>query len=154
MFVGPVDLLEEGGQLRALEPGDAALGAEDGPPEGMVGPEGLGEQLHHEVVRRVLDHVDLLEDDLLLLGHLLGIEQGVDDDVAQDVDGQGQVLVEHLQVEGGVLLGREGVHVPADGVDLGRDDLRRPVLRALEDHVLDEVADPGLGTASRGGCRA
>ena len=56
----------------------------------------------------------------------------------------GQVLVEHLQVEGRVLLGGEGVHVAADRVHLGRDVLRRAVLRSLEDHVLDEVADPGL----------
>ena len=55
------------------------------------------------------------------------------------------MLVEDLQVEGGVLLGREGIHVATDRVDLRGDLLRRARLRALEDHVLDEVADPGLG---------
>ena len=110
----------------------------------MVGPEGLGEELHHQVVGRVLDHAHLFEDDLLLLGHLDGVEERVEHDVAQDVDGQGQVLVEHLQMERRVLLGGERVHVAADRVDLGGDLLRRAVLRALEDHVLDEVADAGL----------
>src|SRR4029450_2963105 len=57
-----------------------------------------------------------------------------------------------LQVEGGVLLACEGVHVAADGVDLGRDDLRRAVLGALEHHVLDEVADSGLGPGLLAAC--
>jgi hypothetical protein len=40
--------------------------------------------------------------------------------------------------------GREGVHMAADGVDLGGDLLGRPVAGPLEDHVLDEVADTRL----------
>ena len=83
-----------------------------------------------------------------------GIEERVLDDVAEDLDGERQVLVEHLEVERGVLLGGEGVHVAADRVDLGRDPLRRAVLGALEHHVLDEVADAARRLRSRGGCRA
>jgi hypothetical protein len=89
---GVVDLLEEGCEIAAPEAPHALLRPQDGAAEGMIRPEGLGEQLHHEVIGRVLHHVDLFEDDLLLLGHLLRIEQGVGDDVAQDVDGQGQVV--------------------------------------------------------------
>ena len=41
--------------------------------------------------------------------------------VADDVDGQRQVGVEHPRVVAGVLLGREGVHLAADRVDRGGD---------------------------------
>src|SRR6266545_7300676 len=44
----PVDLAEERGQLLPLELRNAALGAEDGTAERMVGPEGLGQELHDE----------------------------------------------------------------------------------------------------------
>src|SRR5207247_877416 len=47
-------------------------------------------------------------------------------------------------MEGRVLLGREGVHVAADGVDLFRDALGGAVRGPLEHHVLDEMADAAL----------
>ncbi len=138
---GVVHAREVGREILAPEAPHGLLGSQDGPAERVVRPERLREELHDEVVGGVLDHVDLFEDDLLLLGHLRGVEERVEDDVAEDLDREGQVLVEHLEVERGVLLGGEGVHVAADRVHLGRDALRRAGLRALEDHVLDEVAD-------------
>ena len=71
----------------------------------------------------------------------IGSKSGLQDDVAQDVHRDRKVLVQYLQVERRVLLGSEGIHVPADGVDLGRDHLGGAVPGALEHHVLDEVAD-------------
>ena len=37
---------------------------------------------------------------------LLGVEERVQQDVGEEIDGERQVLVEHLHVEAGVLLGR------------------------------------------------
>src|SRR5580693_4704640 len=51
------------------------------------------------------------------------------------------MLVEHFDVEADAFLGGEGVHIPADGVDLPRDFLCRTVLGPFEYHVLDEVGD-------------
>jgi hypothetical protein len=118
--------------------------AQDRAAERVVGPQRRCEQLHHEVVGRVFHHAHLLEDHLLLAGHLLGRKGGVEHDVGQDVDGLRQVGVEHLQVERRVLLGGEGVHVAAHGVHLGRDRLGRAAAGALEHHVLDEVGEPAL----------
>src|SRR5207253_2793408 len=42
------------------------LGAEDRPPERMIRPERCHENLVHQVVRCVLDHLDLFEDDRAL----------------------------------------------------------------------------------------
>ena len=41
----------------------------------MTGPEPLGEQLVHEIVRCVLHHLDLLEHDLLLALDITHIER-------------------------------------------------------------------------------
>ena len=45
---------------------DGLLGAENRPAQRMVSPETLGEQFVDQVVGRVLDHLDLFEDHLLL----------------------------------------------------------------------------------------
>ena len=70
-----------------------------------------------------------------------GAERRVQDDVGEDVEGQRQVLVEHLDVVAGVFLGGERVELPADRVDRLGDVFGRPRARALEEHVLDEVRD-------------
>ena len=110
----------------------------------MVRPEILGEQLVDEVVGRVLDHLDLFEDDLLLALDVVGAERRVHHDVGQHLDGQRQVLVEHLDVVARVFLGGEGVHLPADRVDRLGDVLGAAGRGALEEHVLDEVGDAAL----------
>src|SRR5579885_1478937 len=51
------------------------------------------------------------------------------------------MLVEHLRVEADALLRSKGIHVASDGVDLTGDFLGAAVLRAFEDHVLDEMRD-------------
>ena len=65
--------------------------------------------------------------------------------VAEQIDRERQVLVEHLDVVARVFLGRERVELAADRVDLLRDLLRRPRRRALEEHVLDEMRDAAFG---------
>ena len=70
-----------------------------------------------------------------------GLNAGLQHDVGEDVDGERQVLVEHLDVVAGVLLRGERVELAADRVDRLRDVLGRPRRRALEQHVLDEVGD-------------
>ena len=87
----------------------------------MPVPERLGEELVHEIVGRVLDHLDLFEDDLLLALDVVGREHRVRHEVGEDVGGQRQVLVEHLDVVAGVFLRRERVELPANRIHLLRD---------------------------------
>ena len=70
-----------------------------------------------------------------------GLNAGLQDDVGEDVEGERQVLVEHLDVVARVFLRGEGVELAADRVDGLRDVLGRPRRGALEEHVLDEVGD-------------
>ncbi len=84
----------------------------------------------------------------------VGRERRPHDDVGQHVHRERHVLVEHLQVVAGVLLGRERVHLAADRVDGLGDVLRGPRRRALEEHVLDEVRDAALLEPIRAATRA
>ena len=111
-------------------------------PERVTFPEVLREQLVDEVVRRVLDHLDLFEDHLLLALDLVRRERRTKHDVREQVDRQREVLVEHLDVVAGVFLRGERVELAADGVDCLRDVLGGAGRGALEEHVLDEVGDP------------
>ena len=120
---------------------DGFARAENRTAQRVILPEALGEELVDEVVRRVLDHLDLFDDDLLLPLEILDAERRVADDVRQDVDGERQMLVEHLDVVARVFLGRERVELAADRIDRLRDVLRGSAGRALEEHVLDEVRD-------------
>ena len=59
----------------------------------------------------------------------------------EQLDGERQVLVEHFDVVAGVFLRRERVELAADRVDRLRDVLGGARVRALEEHVLDEMRD-------------
>ena len=58
----------------------------------------LREQLVDQIVGRVLDHLDLFEDDLLLPLDVVRVERRVQHDVREQIDRERQVLVEHLDV--------------------------------------------------------
>ena len=111
---------------------DRVDGAEDRAAERGVAEHRRGELVVHDVAGVVVVHGDLLEDHAALGLDVLGADQRIGHDVADDVDGQRQVGVEHPRVVAGVLLGGEGVHLAADGVDRRRrcpcaDRLRVPL---------------------------
>ena len=110
----------------------------------MVFPESLREELVDEVVGRVLDHLDLFDDDLLLALDVFDAERRVADDVREDVHGERQMLVEDLDVVAGVFFRGERVELAANRIDRLGDIFRRPRGGALEQHVLDEMRDAAL----------
>ena len=118
--------------------------AENRTAQRMPVPEALREELVHQVVGRVLDHLDLFEDHLLLALHVFRLESGMKHEIRQHVERRRQVLVEDLDVVAGVFLGSERVEVSAERVDLLGDVFRRTRGRALEEHVLDEVRDAAM----------
>ena len=97
--------------------------AQDGLAQRVIAPEALREQLVDQIVGRVLDHLDLFEDHLLLALDVLRVKRRVEHEVRQHVERRRQVLVEHLDVVARVLLRGEGVQVPAEAVHLLRDVL-------------------------------
>ena len=124
---------------------DGLLRADHVPAERLVAVEMALPDVADVAPRRIGVHVHLLDDHALLAVDLVAVEarvaEHVDEHVERDVTGLGRAL----HVVARELLAREGVELPSDRVDLGRDvPGRRPPLGALEEHVLREVGDPAL----------
>src|SRR5699024_10177288 len=118
---------------------DRVGGAQDRPGQGGVTEEVFGEDVVDQVRGLVLVHGDLFEDHAAFGLHLPLIEGGVGDHVADDVDGQRQVPIEHLRVVAGVFLGGVGVVVGAHPVQFRGDLERGTGIRALEEQMFEEV---------------
>src|SRR4029077_14223950 len=104
-----------------VELANGLLGAQYGLAEWVVFPEILREYLMDEVVRIVFVHLDLFEDHAFFASDVFGFEYRIQDNVAEDVNGDGQVLVEDLGVEADGFFSGKGVHVATDGIHLARD---------------------------------
>src|SRR5215471_11488791 len=125
----------------ALEAFHGLLGAEDRLAQRMILPEVLSEDFVDEVVRVVLVHLDLFENDAPFADDVLGIKYRAKHQVAEDIERNRQMLIQDLDVETDAFLGGKSVHIPTDGVDLAGDLLGGATLGAFEDHMLDEMGD-------------
>ena len=108
---------------------------------GMVAERELVEQLvgGRENVFLVLDQ--LVQDHLALALELGLGKAAVEDDVAEHGDEARRVLGQAAHVVRGVVLVGVGVDVGAEPLGIEVDLLAGALVRALERHVLDEVAD-------------
>ncbi len=111
-------------QRAALERADHPFPSEHRASHRLLGKRRLLEMVEDDVVRRVVGLADLLQDDAALALDLLGGEGAVGQDVADDVGPERQVLLQQLDVVGGLLARGVGVDVAADILDL-LGDLRR-----------------------------
>ena len=131
--------------------GDHLRAADHRPAERVLVEDGLREQVVDEVLRRVLDHRDLLQHDLALG---VDVREGRrEDHVRHHVERVLEMAVGDARVDDRVLARRGRVQLPAHLVeDLG-DLLRVVRARALEEQVLDEVRDARLrvGLVARAG---
>ena len=100
--------------------------------------------VEHEVVGRVLGGADLLDDDALLAGELLGIERRIGQDVGQHVERERNVGAQHARVIRGALDAGRRIEVAADRLDLFGDLARGAPRRALERHVLEQMGNTVL----------
>ena len=126
---GAVMVAHVAGQRRRAASPDDLLGAQHRPAHRLVGKGGLLEVVEDDVVGRVVGLADLLQDHGALALQLLRVEGRVRQDVADDVGGQRQVLLQHLDVIGGLLARGVGVEVAADRLDLLGDGARRCAAR-------------------------
>ncbi|EGJ74380.1 putative protease [Streptomyces sp. Tu6071] len=136
---GVVVALVEARDLLAAERVDRVHGTEDGAAEGRVAEHRVREEIVHDVARVVLGHRDLFEDDAALGVDVGGVQGRAREHVADDVDGERQIGVEHPRVVARVLLRRESVHLAADRVERGGDVERRAASRAFEEEVFEVV---------------
>src|ERR1700674_558203 len=115
--------------------------AQDRQTKSMVLPETLGEDFVDEVVGIILVHFYFFEDDAALARDIAAIEDGMKDEIAENIHGERKVLIEDIDIEADAFLRRESVHVAADRINLAGDGLGGTGFRALEHHVFDEVGD-------------
>ena len=100
--------------------------------------------LEDEIVGRVGDGADLLDDDVLLAREFVAVEGRLGQDVGEHVERERHVGLEHAGVIGRVLGAGRGVEIAADRLDLLGDLPRGAPPRALERHVLEEMRDAVL----------
>ena len=118
---------------------DLLRGAADGPAQRVLAHDLPGEPLEGRVHRVVLVHGQLLQDHPALLLHLPRIQNGGGRHVRDDLRSHRRVLAEHVGVVAGVLLGGQGVGLPAHRVE-GLGDVQGGAgAGALEQQVLQEV---------------
>ena len=129
-------MVEEGGLCKTSH---RAASSEDGTAKAVVRPKVLDENFMYQVVGRVLDHLDLFLNHLAFALNVAFAEDGVLHHVGQDVKGQGQMLIENLRREADKFLRREGVQMSTDRVDRTGNLLLATLMRAFENHVLDEM---------------
>ena len=118
--------------------------SQDRKAQGMAGPERFVEHVVDVLIGRILDHVDLLDDHLAFFFQLSGRESGIQVEIEEQVQGDGEVLGQDFGIKARELLAGEGVEDPPHGVDLLGDLAGGPAFRPLEEHVLDKVSDPVL----------
>ena len=138
---------EIGLEMGGLEAPHAAGSAEDRPPGRLVGKRRGLNQVEYHVLRRILRRCDLLEDHVALARKLSAVKARGEDDVAQDIEGEPEILTQHARVIcRGVDAGR-GVQFAADLLDLLCDVLGTAASGALEGHMLEEMRNAVLGQA-------
>jgi hypothetical protein len=94
------------------------------------------------ILRIVLHHLDLFQDDLFFTFDFVRRELRVEEKVGEEVDRPGEVFLQDLYVECGGLTGGESVEFSSHRIAFMGDHPGRAPLGALEEHVLSEVGDP------------
>ena len=117
--------------------------ADHRPPERVPAEDGLRDHVVDEVLRVVLHHRDLLQDDLPLGVDV--VEGGVVDHAGHHVEGRLEPVVRDACVDDRRLARGGRVQLAAETVEELRDLLGAVRPGALEEQVLDEVRDPGTG---------
>ena len=119
--------------------GDGLRGTADRAAQGVLAEDCLDEALVGDVPGVVGIHGDFLEDHVAFLLEFVGVDHCGGDHVRDDVDGHGQVGVQHAGEVAGAFLGGCRVGFAADLVE-GRGDFHGgAALGALEQQVLQEV---------------
>src|SRR6185312_7085479 len=138
---------------RPVEGPDAFPRAEDRPADRLVRPGGRGDEIEHQVVGRIVDRPDLLDDDILFPFELVGIERAVGEEVADHVERESGVAPQNPSEVARPLDPGLRVEVAPDILDRLRDLAGASPAGALERHVLDEMREPVLVRALVAGSR-
>jgi hypothetical protein len=109
-----LDVVLEIGALNAL---DVLLGSEDGASEGLALESGCVQVVEYNLLELLVYLFLFAEDDIALALNGLSLELGVLEDIGENVDGCGDVVVEGLGIVDGVLaLSNASISTPYHSV--------------------------------------
>lgn len=143
--VGRKPILEAAKKRFAAEIADGFGSAKDGAAEGMFRPEAAGEHVVEKIFGIVQIHLDFFEDNLALFIDVAGIELGTKNEIGDDVECDGEMLVKDLGVEADLFLGGEGIEHAANRIHFAGDVFGGTALGSLENHVLEEMSKAIFG---------
>src|SRR6266849_5467479 len=135
---------EAGLQRFTRELANSVRSAQNRPAKGMLRPEAAGENFVQQRFRIVEIHLDLFENYLTFFGHVVGIEERTKTQVGNNIERNGEMIVENFGVEANLFFGGEGVEHSADRIHFTGDGFGGTALRAFEDHVLHEMREAVL----------
>src|SRR5688572_7688733 len=107
----------------------------------MVAPQLPAVKLEHQIIRCVVDGIDLLEHDFSFKIEIRLTKQWPEDQIGQHIRGDLHVLIENARLICRMLARGICVERSAKGLECEREILRRARRRALEHHVLEHVRD-------------
>src|SRR5262245_20580529 len=125
----------------SLELANRVLCAKYGLPKWVILPEVLGEDLVDEIIGIVLVHLDLFKNDAALTSDIRLVEDRVENQIAEHIHRNREVIIQDFYVEADALFGGECVHVAANRIHLTSYIFGRTMLRPLENHMLYEMRD-------------
>jgi hypothetical protein len=85
--IGAIVILKEGKEILSLDPGQGVHPPQNGAAQGVVGPQDLNKEIMNKVIGRVLHHLDLLEDYLLLLLQFSLLQERAQEDIREQIHG-------------------------------------------------------------------
>ena len=132
-------------QHGGIERGDGFFVAQDGPAQRLAGKDRRLQMVEHDVVGRVAHLPQLLQHDLALALQLGRLEARVGENVADHVQRQRHVFLQHAGVKGCLFAAGVSVEHAAHGLDLFGDLAGTARGRALERHMLQHVGNAHLG---------
>ena len=130
---------------------DALGRAQDRAADRLAGKGAILHQVVGQLVGAILAGGDFLQDHLAFALQLVARELAVLENVGEDIEGDADVVAQHAGEVGGGLQRRRRVQVAADVLDFLGNALRRPALRALEGHMLEEMRNAVLDLALMAG---
>jgi hypothetical protein len=138
--LGQVVAFPEVDHLLARDGVDRFDRASDRPPDGILAPNDLVDDLVHQLLRGVLGAANFFDDHGSFLVELGGVDQGIVEHVGEHIEREIGLGARHFCPVIGRLAAGAGVENAADAFDLFRDHLGiRALGGALEEHVLEEM---------------
>ena len=109
---------EIGADRIPAEPRNLLPCSEDRPPNRLIRKRGGVQQFEDEIVGRVFDRADFLQNNAFFAFELQAVEGAFGQNIGEDVECERNVPGQDMGVIGGMFGARRGVEIAADGLDL------------------------------------